>query len=253
MAIFSEQEKSEFRYIYKIPQTLRAKYVSSRVSREIFLLDALNDLINISINKHPYHIQRASILLRMLMTDKDDYIKSFYEPYDIDFNSLIFICTAKELTGSPFSNTDMRERLKAKFSGERHGTGSYKYLDLLSDKNSSMSFDSFKDKICVQINSSHDDYNFSVKNIIHLLANKHGGGHLEFTYDSNSEEAFFFGEFNPFSITSKSIYLQVLTQIIEIITKSIEPLGVEIQKNLLLYDKKFVQVEAHLNTKRETK
>ena len=107
MAIFSQQEEFDYRLIYKIPETLRSKYYSSRVSREIFLLDCLNDLTKISFKNDMYQLSRSSLLLRMFIHDSG--LEKFYEPYELQFENLRFKCTTDSLTGVPFSNSSLRK------------------------------------------------------------------------------------------------------------------------------------------------
>ena len=150
-----------------------------------------------------------------------------------------------------FFKLQFTQNLKSKFREENSPTGKFSHLDLLNGNQSLLDLSEFKKKVCVKIESKSENYCFSVYNIIYLLSNKHGGSHLDYSYDSDEKEAFYFAEFNPFSISSRSIYLILLSNISEIVLKSLEPLALEIQKNLKDYDRGLIQIQTSMNTNRE--
>lgn len=214
---------------YYVPSNLRKKYVSSKVSREIFFIDCINDLNNCVQSELSYDLIRSSVLLRMLLLEGG--LKAISKGYNI---SLSFTANENEIQGTPFTKKEVRA-IKEIETDKTILVSKKKVLMLkhLSSKN--YSIDDFNDKICLMV-SGRKDYCFSVSNIIELVANKHGAAHLESTFDSSTSESWSLGDYSPFSITDDSFFLKKIKEIILILIESLDSLIKLIQDGLLKYD-----------------
>lgn len=220
---------------FRIPKNLRNKTVNSRISREIYFIDCLNDLIYCANSEISYHLIRASVLLRILILDGG--MKAINENYGVN---ILFEAIDKEIDGTPLSNNKIRE-IKKTLCEYRYGTGSYTALKLKASPLKKYTLESFNDKICLKMKGD-EELSFSVRNIINLIANKNGGAHLESSFDSSDEEAFHLDEFNPFSITDGNFYLDKIKEIIYILIDAVSPLATIVIRNLHLYNRSFTQV-----------
>lgn len=233
-----------------IPETLRKKYVNSRISHEIFFIDCLNDLSFCQNSKISYHLIRSFGILRMLLLDGG--LKTISKNYDLDIQ---FLANQEQILGSPLTNKEtihIKDLLK-----DSHILGSkINGLYLSHEPLQSYSLEEFVEKICLKIERDKT-YNFSVKNIIRIIANKHGVAHLESTFDSSTIDSFHMGNFSPFSMKNDNFFLEKIKEIAIITIASLLPLCNEIIKNIVKYNNENIQVEdssfAYIITNEEIK
>ena len=121
--------------------------------------------------------------------------------------------------------------------------GKTNYQVLMHEPLSPYSVEDFVEKICLKIERAHT-YCFSVRNIIRIIANKHGVAHLESTFDSTTMDSFFMGRFSPFSMNADNFFLEKIKEIGIILTTALIPLYSEIIKNLAQYNIENVQSES---------
>jgi hypothetical protein len=183
----------------EVPESLRYKTINSHISSEIFFLDCINDLLDCSKSNSQYHLIRASSILRMLL--KDNIIEHFAKQYNCELN--IVACKGI-INGKPISNTIIRNNLENLFA-RINVTAKKSYLNLLDSTTEIYSIKDFKEIILLSF-QGEIEINFSVLNIINLIANKHGGAHLETEFESSNIDSFHLAEFNPFSINPNSFF-----------------------------------------------
>jgi PIN domain nuclease of toxin-antitoxin system len=219
---------------YYIPETLRRKSVESRVSREIFFIDCINDLNYCAKAGISYHLIRSSVLLRMLLLDGG--LETISKNYNLNIQ---FEANLNEILGTPLD----RERIKAikdTLAEFKTKVCSTETLKLKCQPSKQYSLEDFNKKICLVMGGA-EKYYFSVRNIINVVANKNGAAHLEATFDSSSIESFHLAEFSPFSMTDGNFFLEKIKEIIEILVETVQPLSIEVLANLKSYEKTNVQ------------
>lgn len=237
MVIYSEINKG---FPYKVPNLLRKKNVSSEVSRNIFFIDLCNDLNNLSQKQSTYNLIRSSLILRLLLIDKDNILLDFSKTNNVEIE---LYANDTLLNGSPFSNKEIRGILKV-LENLRSGTNHYKYFDFNHLPLKKYNIEEFKDIICITFESS-PKYCFSVDNVIRLISNKHGGSHLETSFDSTDIESFHFDRFNPFSMSNNNYFLEIIEIVSKIILKSLNPLLLKIEKKLFQYNERLIEIEVN--------
>lgn len=237
-------------YNYNIPETLRKKYVNSRISHEIFFIDCINDLIFCLNSKISYHLIRSSGILRMLLLDGG--LNTISKNYNLQIQ---FLANQEQILGSPLTGKETVEIKNLLKNSHRLGSN-INALYLTYEPLQSYSLEKFIEKICLKIERDKT-YNFSVENIIKIIANKHGAAHLESTFDSSTVDSFHMGNFSPFSMKYDNFFLEKIKEIIIISITALLPLCNEIIKNLVKYDNENIQVEdssfAYIMTNEEIK
>lgn len=231
-------------YPFIIPKTLRDKSVNSRISREIYFIDCLNDLHYCSRSNISYHQIRSSLILRMLLVDKDCGVITIAKNFDIN---ILFTAFEDSIEGKPFTREEIIN-IKEKLMNYRFGASPYTILNLRNKPFKQYSLEDFIDLGCISFNRD-EKMIFSVRNIINLVSNKSGAAHLEPTFDSSDKEAFFFGDFNPFSVKDGSIFLTKIKEISTITLDSLYPLAEQVFENLKNYNQSFVQAKVSITSK----
>ncbi|MGQ2981849.1 hypothetical protein [Flavobacterium sp.] len=214
---------------FTVPDSLRKKYVSSEVSRQIFFLDCINDLLYCSSQASSYHMIRASVPLRILLLDGG--LKTILRN---DLDKLVFMANENIITGTALTKKDIRniKNLEPNLSGS-HRCINYLYLSHAPLR--PYSFSEFTEKICLQINTAQE-FNFSVQNVIEIVANKHGGAHLEAGFSSLTIESFMMGNFSPFAMKEGNFFLEKIKEILFIFIVAIGPACKKIIESLQSYD-----------------
>jgi len=221
--------------LYRIPNSLRNKTVNSRISREIFFLDCLNDLNQCANSGHIYNIIRSSVLIRMLLLDNG--IETIRKNYS---GTITFEANSSVLNGSALSNTQIRKNKPQELIRNFTTTSSFSKIELLQKPFKNYDQKEFINKVCISI-KNETNLNFSIQNIINLIANKHGAAHLEASFDSSELEAFHFNDFNPLSLKKDNQFIKCLRNIIIVTLNSLKLLSKEIERNLEQHDKKYMQ------------
>lgn len=219
-----------------IPKTLRNKNVSSRISQEIFFIDCINDLKHCAKSAISYNLIRASVLLRMLLLGKGCGLNTINENYN--FN-ILFKANENELAGTSLIETKkINEVIEIKNTLSEFKTKLVQCQTLKLNCNPSKEYTlvGFGEKICLKM-LGNKEYNFSVSNIIKIVANKNGAAHLESTFDSSTIESFHLGEFSPFSMTDGNFFIKKIQEIILILVDAVYPLSLEITKHLNEYNR----------------
>lgn len=219
-----------------VPKGLRRKYVSSRVSREIFFIDCINDLNECAKSGISYHLIRSSVLLRMLLLGNG--LKTISQNYNLNIE---FEANENDLPGVPISNAKVRVINKT-LEEFRTKAPSTKGLQLIYKPSKKYGIENFPEKICL-IMGDNPTYSFSVRNIIEIVANKNGGAHLESNFDSSSLESFHLAEFSPYSMTDGNFFLEKIREVILILREAVHPLCQQILAHLNTYDKSISQAE----------
>ena len=214
---------------FSVPNNLRKKYVSSKVSREIFFIDCINDLNYCANSNLSYDLIRSSVLLRMLLLDGG--LETISNEYNL---SISLKANENEIQGIPFTKKEVR-KIKEITSDNQIFVGPIKTIQLMHSPLKTYPLENFANKICLKI-IGVKEYNFSVSNIIEILANKHGAAHLESTFDSSTLDSFHLGDYSPFSITDGNFFLKKIKEIISILIEAIYPLLMAIQKELMQYN-----------------
>lgn len=227
-----------------IPKTLRDKTVNSRISREIYFIDCLNDLYYCSRSDISYHQIRSSLILRMLLVDKDCGIITIAKNFNIN---ILFTAFENNIEGKQLTREEIIN-IKEKLMNYRFGASPYTILNLRNEPLKQYTLKDFIDLGCISFNRD-EKMIFSVKNIINLVSNKSGAAHLEPTFDSSDKEAFFFGDFNPFSVKDGSVFLTKIKEISTITLDSLYPLAEKVIENLKNYNKEFVQAKVSITSK----
>jgi hypothetical protein len=209
-----------------VPETLRQKFFDSRVSREIFFLDALDDLNYCLQNYSSYNIIRACVILRVLLLDNGYHkINKNYQ------QKLKFAITVKEL--SSISSKELTKDPLKKFIQLKGSTPKIEFINLLDDPFDIVSDCTFLNKSCINYSFNNGECCFTVKDIINLLSNKHGAAHLDLELDSNDIEAFHLAEFNPLSISDKNFFLEKTKEIITVVVDAFLPLAKDVSRYLV--------------------
>jgi len=208
--------------------------VSSRISKEIFFIECLQDLYNCSENNKTYDFIRSSVLLRILLLDKG--IEIINENYNIDIR---FYAKENTLEGEALSNSKIIkiQELRNEFSKNK----GIESILLNYEPLKKYSLEEFIEINCLKIKSD-SEYNFNVRNIVKLISNKHGASHLEPEFDLNTMESFFWGEFSPFSMKDGNFFLVKIKEIMIISITALAPLFNKVIDNLIEYDSKNRQV-----------
>jgi hypothetical protein len=107
------------------------------------------------------------------------------------------------IEGEPLTGINIRN-IKTLLPEDIQTKNPLQYLSLLQLPLEELSIEELRKKICLKIGS----YCFSVKNIVELIANKHGAAHLESTFDTSSMHSFLWGDFSPFSMTDDNFFLK---------------------------------------------
>ncbi len=220
---------------FYIPPDLRKKYVSSKVSREIFFIDCINDLNNCARSELSYNLIRSSVLLRMLLLD--GVLKTISKEHNID---LLLKVNENEIQGIPFTNKEIRDIKETIESGNKILVSTKNALGLQYSSSKSYSIEEFNNKICLKM-TGDKDYCFSVSNIIQLIANKHGAAHLESTFELSTLDSFCLGDYSPFSLSDGSFFLEKIKEIILILVEATNPLIMVMQKKLIQYNRENAQ------------
>jgi hypothetical protein len=213
-----------------ITELLRGKFVSSRISKEIFFIECFDDLYQCALIGKTYDFIRCSVLLRILLLDKG--ISIINENYNIDID---FYANSNTIDGNALSNTKIRniQNYRNDFSKDKK----INYLMLSIEPLKKYSLEDFIEKICLNI-KANDEYAFNVKNIINLISNKHGASHLEPDFDLETMESFFWGKFSPFTMNNDNFFLLKIKEIIIILTNALIPLRNKVIQNLEEYNSK---------------
>ncbi|MCD8450387.1 hypothetical protein LNI98_11875 [Tenacibaculum dicentrarchi] len=212
---------------------MRKKFVSSRVSKEIYFIECFEDLLKCATSNRTYDFIRCSVLLRILLLDKG--IETINRNYNIDIN---FYANNYLIEGIALSNNKVRkiQDYRDEFNGRRET----KYLMLSSEPLKKYSLEQFVEINCLNI-KSNEDFTFNVRNIISLISNKHGASHLEPEFDLDTMESFFWGEFSPFSMKDNNFFLLKIKEITIILLHSLEGLFNKVIDNLNEYNSKNIQ------------
>lgn len=221
------------------------KTVNSKISREIFFIDCINDLYACARSGSTYHLLRSSALLRTLLVDDGGWLLELGEEYKVP---LSFKVNEKDIGGAHQDIPRNDKKFYDKLSEFRSRVASYHSVKLINEPKEELNLEQFRMKVCLIIRGS-EDHCFSVQGIITLLAHKHGGAHINKGFDASELEAFHHDEFNPFSINEGSFYTEKAKEIIIIVLDSIYPLVLKVQQNLVLHDKKYMQ-SRHTHTVR---
>ncbi|QDO94251.1 hypothetical protein FNB79_09795 [Formosa sediminum] len=213
-----------------ITEKLREKFVSSRISKEIFFVECIEDLHKCVLNNKTYDFIRSSVLLRILLLDKG--IETINTNYNIDIN---FYANNEIITGIALSNRKIREiqTYRDDFSKNK----GINYVMLSHEPLKKYNLEEFVEINCLKI-KSETEYIFNIRNIINLISNKHGASHLEPNFDLNTMESFFWGKFSPFTMKNDNYFLNKIKEIIIILLHSLEPLHNRIIDNLIEYNSK---------------
>lgn len=225
------------KYPVLIPRKLRRKTVNSKISREIFFIDCVNDLAACARSGSTYHLLRSSVLLRTLLVDEGGWLSELANEYDV---SLKFQVSSQDIGGEHQTIPRSDREFYDKLSEFRSRVASYHSVKLIKEPKEVLNLEKFRKKVCLIIRGS-EDHCFSVQEIIRLLAHKHGGAHINRAFDASELEAFHHDEFNPFSINGGSFYTEKAKEIIMVVLESIFPLVLKVQQNLVLHDRKYMQ------------
>lgn len=230
-----------------VPIGLRSKTYNSQISREIFFLDCINDLAKCYESNNSYHLIRSSVLLRMLIID--DGIGKISKNYRVKMS---FAVNSKDLDGNPLSTRNLQD-LPNKMMQFSKTVPTYYKLDLIGAPIQQLKLDKFRKKICISIKTVDNAINFSVDNIIKLVANNHGAAHLESSFEASEFESFHWNDFNPLSLTNNSQYIKRLKEIIYIMIEGLKPLIQKVYQNLVIHNKRFFQSSTSMFVKGITK
>ncbi len=230
-----------------VPKQLRNKSVISRVSREIFFIDCLNDLRNCAIYGSSYNLIRASVLLRMLLLDRG--ISTIAKNYEF---KLKLLANAHDMGGTNLTSKQIGDVWNV-LKPLQNRAPSLSHLTLIYEPLKEHTLDQFLARTCISFGDK--EFNFSVANVIKLLANNHGAAHLESSFDSSQLDSFHLDDFNPFSINNGNKFLLKIKEIIMIVLEALKPLANDVLIHLYQYDKSEIQHstthEARLISKEE--
>lgn len=252
--VYSEQvEKDKImlhRFNTLVPADLYGKFYDSRISREIFFIDAYRDLRTKIKNGKFYDLIRASGILRQLLLDKNN------KGIDTSLITLVgkaygwspkYTCTTHEIQGTPFSSNKSDANYVAVIKKKKFDelfSGSLSSIKLTENPIKEYFNEDFLQKNCIVINfSNKENIVFSVHNVIYLVANFNGGIHVDPLPEISTLESFHMGEFNPLVLNEKSEFIKRISEICIIVLESLRPLVFLIAKNLHTYNKQTIQIE----------
>lgn len=211
-------------------------------NRKLLFIEMLNELKQrTSYRRYDlYSLIRKSALLRLLLIDGD----KFYQAINKEFKLKLEIRLNKEnLLSFGLSNLDNSNSsfLIAHFVKSNHGEGytleQFLKLNVVHFNNPSLK---------EYLNQNNVAENYTVKDLIKLVANAHGGVHIEKW--KNIPKELFIDSNSPFNINENSNLHRVIDNISEIVLailenlnltvinniKSIEPIGYETTQSVII-------------------
>jgi hypothetical protein len=191
---------------------------SIRRNREVIFLEALNELGSIKQFKTPYTLVRQSAILRFLLIDGQKYYLEINKPYRLNLGAKI---SSNSLYNTSISSdTPIGSRYEILLHEINHQGEFFKIPNFL--KLPAMKIDSLYLK--KHINDEHIKYEYTVQDIIKLVANAHGGVHSEGWEDIHPE--LMTNSHSPFNINSNSKLHDIMKSISNFVLVSLRPLRV---------------------------
>lgn len=187
-------------------------------NRELIFIDCLKELESRIEEKNPYAlVRKASILRLILLTDGGYYLK--VNNYNLKFK---FKYKTEPYT-IIINNAEQNEKkifttYKLSFDEETEELPIDKFLNQTVMVNKNPSYVEF-------LKLSHIDEEYTVLKIINLIANAHGGVHIEKTWkDIVDGHKIFADETSPFNINFNSRLHDIIDDISTICIKAMKPL-----------------------------
>lgn len=195
------------------------------INREKIYIDTLNELKSRIGKRTPYDLVRKGAILRFLLIDGSSFYRIINKYFKLKIK---FDISKSVLTGGKFSLTS-------------HSTLSYSiYTFSFENKNKKYNIDDFLNFPVIETNDSslkkflknnHISDNYTVKTLIKLIANAHGGVHIENWNDFDLKKIFF-EETSPLNINPNSVMNNIIDNISLTLIKILAPLTLAVEKRL---------------------
>ncbi|WP_100610415.1 hypothetical protein [Confluentibacter lentus] len=195
------------------------------INREKIYIEVLKELESRIGKRTPYDLVRKAAMLRFLLIDGSKYYNIINKEYKIKIN---FDLSESKFTGGKFSFTSDSTLSYCIFnySFENHKgktlIENFLKLPVLEINDSDLKY---------FLKSKHISEKYSIKSIIELIANAHGGVHVENWKDFDLKRIFF-SETSPLNINPNSIMNDIIDNISIILLKILEPLTNTVKNRL---------------------
>lgn len=190
-------------------------------NRQVIFIETLRELIQRKKIRTPYNLVRQSAILRFLLIDGSKFYNEINKSFKLKLGSGI----KKEL------------RQASSISSTNFGGGSFQIFFYKVDENESMvNIPTFLKLLAIKIQdqtlknyiqANHIKEEYSIQEIIKLLANAHGGVHFE-TWE-NIHFSLMVEPSSPFNINTNSKLYDIIENVADFILTALEPLASLIQ------------------------